>query len=60
MPILEAQKERLRDYVSNLDLFDYSAVYPLVKYEKLAESYEALLHLAMAIIAFKKCGIIYV
>jgi len=31
----------------------------LVRYEKLAESYEALLHLAAAIIAFRKIGFIY-
>jgi len=31
----------------------------LVRYEKLAETYEALLHLAAAIIAFRKLGIIY-
>ena len=32
----------------------------LVRYEKSTESYEALLHLAAAIIAFRKCGVIYV
>jgi transposase len=32
----------------------------LVRYEKLSETYESLLHLAAAIIAFRKCGIIYV
>jgi len=31
----------------------------LVRYEKLVESYEALLHLAAAIIAFRKLGLIY-
>jgi transposase len=31
----------------------------LVRYEKLVETYEALLHLAAAIIAFRKLGIIY-
>lgn len=31
----------------------------LVRYEKLADSYVALLHLAAAIIAFRKTGIIY-
>lgn len=31
----------------------------LVRYEKLAETYEALLHLAAAIIAFRKIGLIY-
>ena len=32
----------------------------LVRYEKSTESYEALLHLAAAIIAFRKYGVIYV
>ena len=32
----------------------------LVRYEKSIESYEALPHLAAAIIAFRKCGVIYV
>ena len=32
----------------------------LVRYEKSTELYEALLHLAAAIIAFRKCGVIYV
>ncbi len=32
----------------------------LVRYEKSTESYEALLHLAEAIIVFRKCGVIYV
>lgn len=31
----------------------------LVRYEKLTETYEALLHMAAAIIAFRKTGIIY-
>ena len=31
----------------------------LVRYEKLAERYEALLHMAAAIIAFRKAGFIY-
>jgi transposase len=31
----------------------------LVRYEKLTETYEALLHMAAAIIAFRKAGIIY-
>jgi putative transposase len=31
----------------------------LVRFEKLAERYEALLHMAAAIIAFRKTGIIY-
>ena len=31
----------------------------LVRYEKLTETYEALLHIAAAIIAFRKIGIIY-
>lgn len=31
----------------------------LVRYEKMTESYEALLHLAAAIIAFRKIGVIY-
>ncbi|MGA2227758.1 MAG: IS5/IS1182 family transposase, partial [Syntrophobacteraceae bacterium] len=31
----------------------------LVRYEKLVQSYEALLHLAAAIIAFRKIGLIY-
>lgn len=31
----------------------------LVRYEKLTETYEALLHLAAAIMAFRKAGIIY-
>jgi len=31
----------------------------LVRYEKLTETYMALLHLAAAIIAFRKTGIIY-
>jgi transposase len=32
----------------------------LVRYEKLNETYQALLHLAAAIIAFRKVGVIYV
>jgi transposase len=32
----------------------------LVRYEKLNETYQALLHLAAAIIAFRKTGVIYV
>lgn len=31
----------------------------LVRYEKLTETYEALLHMAAAIIAFRKTGVIY-
>ena len=31
----------------------------LVRYEKLTDTYEALLHMAAAIIAFRKTGIIY-
>jgi putative transposase len=31
----------------------------LVRYEKLTETYEALLHMAAAIIAFRKAGVIY-
>jgi len=31
----------------------------LVRYEKLSETYDALLHLAAAIIAFRKVGVIY-
>ena len=31
----------------------------LVRYEKLTETYEALLHMAAAIIAFRKAGFIY-
>ena len=31
----------------------------LVRYEKLTDTYEALLHMAAAIIAFRKAGIIY-
>ena len=31
----------------------------LVRYEKLTKTYEALLHMAAAIIAFRKAGIIY-
>jgi transposase len=31
----------------------------LVRYEKLTERYEALLHMAAAIIAFRKVGVIY-
>ena len=31
----------------------------LVRYEKLAESYEALVHLAAAIICWRKIGVIY-
>ena len=31
----------------------------LVRYEKLTETYKALLHMAAAIIAFRKAGIIY-
>jgi transposase len=31
----------------------------LVRHEKLTETYEALLHMAAAIIAFRKTGIIY-
>ena len=31
----------------------------LVRFEKLTETYEALLHLAAAIIAFRKAGVIY-
>lgn len=31
----------------------------LVRYEKLTKTYEALLHMAAAIIAFRKIGIIY-
>lgn len=31
----------------------------LVRYEKLTNTYEALLHMAAAIIAFRKAGIIY-
>jgi transposase len=31
----------------------------LVRYEKLTESYEALLHLAAAIICWRKIGVIY-
>ena len=31
----------------------------LVRYEKLTETYMALLHMAAAIIAFRKTGIIY-
>lgn len=31
----------------------------LVRFEKLAERYEALLHMAAAIIAFRKAGFIY-
>jgi len=31
----------------------------LVRYEKLAETYMALLHMAAAIIAFRKAGVIY-
>jgi len=31
----------------------------LVRYEKLSNTYEALLHMAAAIIAFRKAGIIY-
>jgi putative transposase len=31
----------------------------LVRYEKLTRTYEALLHMAAAIIAFRKAGIIY-
>jgi transposase len=31
----------------------------LVRYEKLAKTYEALLHMAAAIIAFRKAGVIY-
>jgi hypothetical protein len=30
-----------------------------VRYEKLAETYEALLHMAAAMIAFRKAGVIY-
>jgi hypothetical protein len=32
---------------------------PLVRFEKLAERHEALLHMAAAIIAFRKSGFIY-
>lgn len=32
----------------------------LVRYEKLNETYQALVHLAAAIIAFRKAGVIYV
>jgi len=31
----------------------------LVRYEKLSETYEALLHLAAAIICWRKVGVIY-
>ena len=31
----------------------------LVRYEKLTETYEALLHMAAAMIAFRKAGVIY-
>jgi transposase len=31
----------------------------LVRYEKLTDTYEALLHMAAAIIAYRKAGIIY-
>jgi len=31
----------------------------LVRYEKLAKTYEALLHMAAAMIAFRKAGVIY-
>ncbi len=31
----------------------------MVRYEKLTETYEALLHMAAAIIAFRKAGVIY-
>ncbi|MBI5796954.1 MAG: transposase, partial [Planctomycetes bacterium] len=31
----------------------------LVRYEKLGETYEALLHLAAAIICWRKVGVIY-
>jgi transposase len=31
----------------------------LVRFEKLTETYEALLHMAAAIIAFRKAGVIY-
>ena len=31
----------------------------LVRYEKLTETYDALLHMAAAIIAFRKAGVIY-
>ena len=31
----------------------------LVRYEKLTKTYEALLHMAAAIIAFRKAGVIY-
>ena len=31
----------------------------LVRYEKFTETYEALLHMAAAMIAFRKAGVIY-